>query len=175
LIEQNKAPQLELANAIEATKSISRDQTYDWIIELRDGRKISAIEIQRLYLAAAQKHCAADEDTKWLLREWEAVLNDLEHDVMRCVDRLDWVAKKYLLSTFRDEEKLDWSDPWLQSIDLEYHNISLDNGLYNELARTGRMRRVVSEQEIKDAIFRRSATTRDRRRLISARPSTTHI
>ena len=35
LIEQGRAPQIELANPIEATKSISRDQTYSWIIELR--------------------------------------------------------------------------------------------------------------------------------------------
>jgi Pup amidohydrolase len=161
LIERGKAPQLALANPVEATKFISRDQTYDWIIELQDGRKISAIEIQRLYLAAAQQHCARDdEETRWLLREWEAVLNDLDEDVMRCVDRLDWVAKKFLLTTFRDAEKLEWHDPWLQSIDLEYHNIMLDQGLYYELVREGRMRRFISEQEIKDAIFQPPRTTR---------------
>src|SRR5581483_9958712 len=160
LIEQNKAPQLELANPVEATKSISRDQTYDWIIELRDGRKISAIDIQRLYLVAAQKHCSQDDETKWLLKEWEQILNDLQQDVMRCSDRLDWVAKKFLLSTFRESEQLDWSDPWLQSIDLEYHNIALEDGLYYELVRSGRMQRFISEQEIKDAIFLPPETTR---------------
>src|SRR5690606_33721833 len=94
LIEKGKAPQLELANPIEATKSISRDQRYDWILELRDGRKISAIDIQRLYLAAARDALSgADADTTWLLAEWEAVLNDLQQDPMKCHDRLDWVAK----------------------------------------------------------------------------------
>ncbi|MDP9291199.1 MAG: proteasome accessory factor PafA2 family protein, partial [Verrucomicrobiota bacterium] len=161
LIEQGKAPQLALANPIEAVKSISRDQTSDWIIELRDGRKISAIEIQRLYLAAAAAHCAQDDDeTKWLLREWESVLNDLQRDVMSCRDRVDWVAKKFLLSEFQESEKLDWSDPWLQSIDLQYHDISLDDGLYYELVRSGAMRRFLSESEIKDAIFQPPPTTR---------------
>src|SRR5450432_3893034 len=84
LIEQGKAPQLELANPIEATKSISRDQSYDWIIELRDGRKISAIDVQRLYLSAAREHCALDDEMRWLLNEWETVLNDLQRDVMLC-------------------------------------------------------------------------------------------
>src|SRR5207244_5944038 len=46
LIEKREAPQLEIAQPIDATKSISRDQTYDWIIELKDGRKISAIDVQ---------------------------------------------------------------------------------------------------------------------------------
>ncbi len=158
LIELGKAPQLELAHPVESTKAISRDQDYSWIIELQDGRKISAIEVQRLYLAEARKHCARDEETEWLLDEWETVLDDLAQDVTRCQDRLDWVAKKYLLNTFRESEKLEWSDPWLQSIDLEYHNIS--QGLYYELVRTGQMRRLVTEQEIKNAIFQPPAATR---------------
>jgi hypothetical protein len=160
LIEQRKAPQLDLANPIEATKSISRDQTYNWIIELRDGRKISAVDVQRLYLAAAREHCAQDEETVWLLSEWEQVLDDLALDFWRCRDRLDWVAKKFLLTTFQESEGLQWHDPWLQSIDLEYHNVSLENGLYYEMVREGRMRRIVTEEEIKRAIFHPPQTTR---------------
>jgi proteasome accessory factor PafA2 len=160
LIEQRKAPQLELANPIEATKSISRDQGYDWIIELRDGRKISAVDVQRLYLAAAREHCVQDEETVWLLNEWEQTLDDLAIDFWRCRDRIDWVAKKFLLTTFQESEGLEWHDPWLQSIDLEYHNVSLENGLYYELVREGRMRRIVTEEEIKRAIFQPPETTR---------------
>src|SRR6202045_383254 len=55
LIERGQAPQLEIAQPIDANKSISRDQNYDWIIELKEGRKISAIEVQRIYLRAASK------------------------------------------------------------------------------------------------------------------------
>jgi len=58
------------------------------------------------------------------------------------------------------EEKLQWSDPWLQAIDLEYHNIDLERGLYYELLRQGSMRRVVSEDEIRRAIFSPPETTR---------------
>jgi len=161
LIEKGCAPIIELANAVEATKSISRDPSYDWIVELADGRKISAIDIQRLYLAAAQKHCdRLQEDAPWILKEWEAVLNDLQIDPMRCADRLDWVAKKYLLSTFREEEKLDWSDPWLQSIDLEYHNIDPVAGLHYETVRACASRRFLTEEEIKNAIFQPPSSTR---------------
>ncbi|HEY1771301.1 MAG TPA: depupylase/deamidase Dop [Chthoniobacterales bacterium] len=161
LIEQGLAPELEIAQPVDATKSISRDQTYDWIIELRDGRKISAIEVQRIYLAAAQKaRKDADEETRWLLREWEAVLNDLERDVTLCRDRVDWVAKKELLAALQKEEELSWNDPWLQAIDLEYHNIDPETGLYEELLRQGTMRRIVSEEEIKRAIFSPPLETR---------------
>ncbi len=172
LIERGEAPQLEIAQPIDANKSISRDQTYDWIIELKDGRKISAIDVQRIYLRAASKmdppspgygatgNYSNDEDRQWVLREWENVLNDLERDVMLTRDRVDWAAKKFLLNALQDEERLSWSDPWLQSIDLEYHNVDLERGLYYELVRQGSARRVVAEGDIKTSIFNPPETTR---------------
>ena len=75
-------------------------------------------------------------------------------------DRADWAAKKFLLNELQEEEKLQWSDPWLQAIDLEYHNIDLERGLYYELLRQGSMRRVVNEDEIRRAIFSPPETTR---------------
>jgi proteasome accessory factor A len=161
LIEQGLAPEIEIAQPIDATKSISRDQTYDWIIELTDGRKISAIDVQRIYLVAAQNSIKErDSELEWLLREWEAALDDLERDIHLCRDRVDWVAKKELLEALRQEENLSWSDPWLQSIDLEYHNIVPENGLYYELLRQGAFRRFLEEGEIKRAIFGPPADTR---------------
>src|SRR6266704_609826 len=139
LIERGEAPQLEIAQPVDANKSISRDQTYDWIIELKDGRKISAIDVQRIYLRAASKlwRDPPDAEHAWILSEWENLLNALQ-----------------------EEEKLSWSDPWLQSIDLEYHNLDLDRGLYYELVRKDLMRRVTTEDEIKNAIFNPPETTR---------------
>ncbi len=161
LIEQGKAPRIELAHPIDATRAISRDQSCAWIVELRDGRKISAIDIQRLYLAAARDHCARDtEDAVWVLLEWERVLDDLALDFWLGRDRLDWVAKKFLLNTLQEAVSLAWTDPWLQAIDLEYHNVSLDHGLYYELMREGRMCRIVSEDDIRRAIFYPPETTR---------------
>ena len=161
LIEEGAAPQIEIAQPIDATKSISRDQTHDWIIELTDGRKISAIDVQRLYLTAARQSAEPGHaETEWLLQEWENVLNDLERDVLLCRDRVDWVAKWELLEALRQEEQLSWSDPWLQSIDLEYHNIVPETGLYYELVRQGATRRVVTEAEIKHAIFAPPEDTR---------------
>ncbi len=161
LIERGEAPQLEIAQPVDANKSISRDQTYDWIIELKDGRKISAIDVQRIYLkAAARVADEMDEDREWILREWKNVLNDLERDLMLTRDRIDWVGKKFLLNALQEEEKLSWTHPWLQSIDLEYHNVDLERGMYYELVRQGAMRRVVTEDEIKTSIFSPPETTR---------------
>jgi proteasome accessory factor A len=95
-----------------------------------------------------------------LLSEWENVLNDLERDVSTTSDRVDWVAKKALLTSLQEEEKLSWSDPWLQAIDLEYHNVMPEDGLFYELVKQGAMRRIVSEEEVKAAIFSPPETTR---------------
>jgi proteasome accessory factor A len=161
LIERGEVPELEIAQPVDANKSISRDQTYDWIIELKDGRKISAIDVQRIYLRAASKLDEShNEDYRWILHQWENVLNDLERDVMSTRDRIDWAAKKFLLDALQEDEKLSWTDPWLQSIDLEYHNLDLDHGLYYELLRKGLMRRITNEEEIKAAIFNPPETTR---------------
>ena len=143
LIERGAAPQLEIAQPIDATKSISRDQTYDWIIELTDGRKISAIDVQRIYLAAAAKAATQehDEEVAWLLREWEAVLNDLDRDVQLCRDRVDWVAKKAAArgAARRREVILDA----IRGCNRSTWNITtsrLRAGLYYELLGQGTMR-----------------------------------
>jgi proteasome accessory factor A len=128
---------------------------------LSDGRKISAIDVQRLYLAAAQKlDRAAEPETAWLLTEWENALNDLQRDVTLTRDRIDWVAKKFLLTALQEEEQLSWSDPWLQAVDLEYHNIDPEQGLYHELLRQGTLQRIVTEDEIKAAVANPPETTR---------------
>ena len=67
LVERGEAPELEIAQPVDPNESISRDQTYDWIIELKDGRKISAIDVQRIYLRAASNlDNGANEDRQWI-------------------------------------------------------------------------------------------------------------
>ena len=153
LIETGHAPHISLADPILATRLISRDERWKWAVEREDGRTMGALDIQHAWLKAARTHCDRSEDTGWIIAEWEQVLADLATDPMGTRDRCDWAAKRFLLDTFREAEKLEWTHPWLQALDLEYHDVSLDNGLYYELARTGQMRRVVTEEQIRDAIF----------------------
>jgi hypothetical protein len=160
LIERGHAPPIALADPVAATKTISRDETCAWLVPRSDGATIGAVDLQRLYLAAARDYCARDAETDWVLAEWERALDDLAVDPWRCGDRIDWVAKKQLLTLLREAEHLEWDDPWLQSIDLEYHNVSLEHGLFYEMVREGRVQRLVTEEQIKDAIFHPPETTR---------------
>ncbi len=77
---------------------------------------------------------------------------------MRRSNRLG--GKKISAQYFSGKRTLDWTDPWLQSIDLEYHNIAWEQGLYYELVRENQIRRILKEDEIKTAIFMPPETTR---------------
>ena len=96
----------------------------------------------------------------WVLAAWQQVLDDLERDPMLCGDRLDWVAKQWLLDEFAAAEGLARHDPWLQSLDLEYHNVCREEGLYAELVRQNKMRRFVADDDIRRAIRQPPRDTR---------------
>lgn len=162
LVERGQCHGLcELAEPVNAVKAISRDPTHKWLVERPDGRKISAVDVQRLYLARAQQQFQGrDEETDWLLAEWENVLDDLATDPMHCVDRVDWAAKKFLLETFIESEKVERGDPWLQSLDLEYHAVERNESLFWRLAEQGSMRRLVSDEEVHRAMHQPPPNTR---------------
>ena len=162
LIEERRIPDsFAIDDPIQAIKDVSRDQTYEWKLKRSDGGTISAVDLQREYLDLARQHFASqDTETDWVLTEWESVLDRLESDPMSLTDSLDWVAKKWMLETFIDEEGVSWDDPWLQSLDLEYHNIDRDNGLYYGLEAQGLMRRVVTDRQIERAIHHPPSDTR---------------
>ena len=159
--EKLPLPGFELADPVYAIRHISRDSTFTWRIELKSGKTISAIDLQREYLNFVQTLITErDEETEWVLSAWEAILNDLEKDWESVIPRVDWAAKKWLLETFINEEKLDWDDPWIKSQDLEYHNIHTDTGLYYALQAQGHMERVVTDEQIKYAINNAPQDTR---------------
>jgi len=154
LLERRLCPTgIELADPIAALKAISRDPSLKTPVRLAGGRTIGPIDIQREYLVAAQKNLGGkDEETDWVLANWEQVLADLESDPMLCRDRLDWVAKKWMLDAFVEAEKVGWDDPWLQSLDLEYHNVRREEGLYAELMRQNKIQRYVTDDDVRHAI-----------------------
>ncbi len=153
ILEAGYGPPGTLKNPVATLQRLSHDESQRWLVELEEAGTIPAIEIQRAYLRAAQELLRGrDEETDWVLRAWESVLEDLEADPRRCADRVDWVAKRELLQTFVEREKLSWQDEILRSLDLEYHNIDRERGLFYGLQGQALMRRWVSESEIERAL-----------------------
>ena len=142
-----------LADPIEALQSISRDPAFEWPVRLQSGHVSTALTVQRGYLSLVRSVCDLQtRERQQLVADWETVLNDLETDHLRCRDRLDWVAKLALIREFQSREALDDDDPWLRSVDLEYHRLDLGEGLYFGLEATGCMRGVPSETRVAAAL-----------------------
>jgi len=68
------------------------------------------------------------------------------------VGKLDWVTKQWLLETFVREEQIGWDDPWLASLDLEYHNVNPERGLHRGLEAEGKVWRLTTEEDIQRAL-----------------------
>jgi proteasome accessory factor PafA2 len=153
LLEEGWTPGMKLRDPVRTVKEVSRDQTLRWLVTLEDGQILSAMDVQRLYLAEAQRHlCGSSEDADWALMEWAAVLDDLERDILRAADRVDWVAKRRLLEHYMEAEGVGWDDPFMQSLDLAYHDLDPDGGLYMGLEQAGEMRRLLSDKRVEAAM-----------------------
>ncbi|MFO0706279.1 MAG: proteasome accessory factor PafA2 family protein [Nitrospira sp.] len=162
LIEDGKAPRgLELNEPVETLQEISQDQDRRWIVQLQSGQSISAIDIQERFLVAARDaYAGQDEETDWVLAQWETVLTDLRSDYTKLVGRVDWASKLWLLESFREAEQIEWHDPAIKSLDLEYHNLRADRGLYFGLLEEGRVPRMTTDKAIELAMAHPPRNTR---------------
>ena len=149
---------LTVDGAVRALREVSHDPTLRQLITLRDGRRLTAVQLQLEYLDLARKFVEdrygsdADAQTVDVLERWESVLTRLERDPMECATELDWVAKLKLLSQYRDRDGLDWDDAKLHLIDLQYADIRPDKGLYLKLAAAGRIQRLVDDATVEGAM-----------------------
>ncbi|HEY0637528.1 MAG TPA: depupylase/deamidase Dop [Pseudonocardiaceae bacterium] len=157
---------VRLAEPVRAVHQISRDPSLRQLVELTDGRRVTGLDIQRVYFERAAKHIEqtmggdVDPRTEHVLRTWGEVLDDLARDPMDCADRLDWPAKLRLLEGYRARDGLQWSSPRLQLVDLQYSDVRLGKGLYNRLVTRGSMKRLVTEDEVRAAMTEPPADTR---------------
>ena len=62
------------------------------------------------------------------------------------------MAKLSILEGYREREGLDWNAPKLHLVDLQYADGRADKGLYNRLVASGRMERLLTEDEVVRAV-----------------------
>ncbi|MDT3441699.1 depupylase/deamidase Dop [Pseudofrankia sp. BMG5.37] len=145
---------LSVDGPVAALRAVSHDPSLRHLVTLRDGRRMTAIQLQMEYLEQARKYVEdrygtdADAQTVDILARWESVLTRLEDDPMTCARELDWVAKLSIAEGYRTRDNLPWNDPRLQLVDLQYHDVRADKGLYNRLVARGRMDRLVTEDDV---------------------------
>jgi Pup amidohydrolase len=148
------ATDLAIDSPVAELRAISHDPTLRHLVTLRDGRRMTAVQLQMEYLELARKYSEdrygadVDDVTADVLARWESVLGRLAEDPMLTARELDWVAKLEILEGYRSRDGLPWSHPRLQLVDLQYSDVRADRGLYNRLASRGRIIRLTSEEEV---------------------------
>jgi len=146
-------PPVELDFPVQAIRALSHDPELKAVVKRKAGGTISGLDIQREYVNLARKFfIEMDEETAWILQEWENVLEMLDHDRLQLIGKIDWVTKQWLLETFIQEERISWDDPWLASLDLEYHNLDPDRSLFFGLEAEERTTRLCEERDIQEAM-----------------------
>jgi proteasome accessory factor A len=147
---------LSLENPVLAFRRISRDLTCREPVRLKDGRTFTAVELQREFLETAHRYYADREPEPWVrdvLVRWGSVLDRLAEDPMSLSRELDWVIKRQLIENYMEKHGLSWADSRVTLIDLQYHDIRPDKGLYAKLEEAEAVDRVVTDDEISKAIY----------------------
>ena len=154
-------PDLALADPVAALRAISHDPTLRTTVELADGRELTALQIQRAHLEAiAAAADGEDAETSQVLTAWGEILDLLERDPMLAASRVEWVAKLSLLERYRTRHGLDWSDPRLYMVDLQFSDLRPGRGLFDKLRAAGAVGTLVGPEEVASAVTTAPTSTR---------------
>jgi proteasome accessory factor A len=165
MIEDDFAADLDLALAfpVQAIRRVSHDITLTQTLELANGKTMTALEIQWEQLDLAKKYAetrglevVGEAVGRNVLDRWESVLTALELDPMSLAGQVDWVAKYQLINAYRDRHGLEWSDPKLAAMDLQYHDMRPAKSLFAKLT----TERLVEDAAVEEAMTEPPPDTR---------------
>ncbi len=147
---------LALRNPVRALKDVSHDPACKVLVSLRNGKKMTAVELQRGFHDTARRYVEAYPESHpsfpAIVMEWGTVLDRLANDPMQLYREIDWVMKLHLLTNYIERRASRWDDPRIAMMDLQYHDIRPDRGLYYVLERSGAARRMLTDEEIVQAM-----------------------
>jgi len=169
MVEENTVMRdLTLENPIRAIREISHDITCRKKVRLANGRELSAIEIQSEYYDRTAKFMerrGGGTLATRLLEEWRTALEALSAgEPERLVRKVDWVAKHMLIERYRAKHNVALGSPRVALMDLAYHDVNRERGLYYLLERREKMDRAVEEKDVQRAMREPPQTTRARLR-----------
>lgn len=162
LLERRAFPNTDydLNKVVEDIRSISGRMSGWYLSGMTYGPK-GAIELLSLYVRRAREFFFGQDiviDAIILIAE--DTLQKLASDWVTLFGRLDWVTKFRILEDWRASCPSHDTAEWLQSQDMEYHNLNQDDGLYYALRQAGLVNRIVSDKMIEHAIHTPPADTR---------------
>ena len=148
---------LTLAKPVATLHQVSHDPTLQAKVTLRDGGQMTALELLWEYHDAVAAYLELrgegdDPNTAEVMTLWQDVLTRLERDPATCAADLDWVAKQQVLEGYRDRDGLEWDDPRLRAVDIQWSDVRPEKGLFRRLADRGRMTTLVDPAAVEAAV-----------------------
>ena len=158
-IEKNPS----IYDPVRVIKEISHDPDCKREYAMEKGPRRTAVQVQQDYLEMALRYFSSreiDPLTKDVLTRWERVLGQLAEDPMQLDREVDWVIKRKIILEYMSRRKVEIGDPQVHMMDLQYHDIRPEKGLYHLLERRGDVDRILSNEEIEHAIVNPPPDTR---------------
>ncbi len=158
---------LTLENPIRAIREISHDITCRQKVRLVSGKELSALDIQREFLDRALRYADSHGFSvmeQGALDMWEHCITTIENDPLKLSREVDWVIKYHLIEAYCAKHDLALSDPRVQLLDLQYHDIRTDRGLFYKLQERDMVERICLDDDIETALETPPQTTRARLR-----------
>lgn len=137
LLDLGEVPLWRIPDPVRSFKLVSRDIVGDGRIELEAQSWTTPRLVLESYLDAAEKHLTGDPETDDTVKECRSLLELRTTNPDEFRKHVDWAAKHWLLESFREDQGANWADPWLQSLDLAYHLLDPEEGLYPALVEMG--------------------------------------
>ncbi|HWS45466.1 MAG TPA: depupylase/deamidase Dop [Acidimicrobiia bacterium] len=159
---------LSISSPVAAIRAVSHDITCRATVDVAELGRCTAIELQWEFLRLARKYgdetgfetCGGEHVGALVLDRWESVLGALESDPMALEGQLDWVTKLALLRAYADRDRLKWTDPKLELLSVQYHDVRPGRSLYEKLVRAGKVERLLDDDDVAAAMSDPPATTR---------------
>ncbi|HZX56233.1 MAG TPA: proteasome accessory factor PafA2 family protein, partial [Ilumatobacteraceae bacterium] len=154
---------LALANPVAAIRQISHDPALKRSVLLREGKRVTALELQWALLERAQKYershgleSVGEAVGTDVLVKWEAVLAGLESNRDTVAPWVDWVAKERLIDAYAARHDVAPADPRLKALDLQYHDLRRERSLASRVG----LETLVDAAEVETAMVEPPTTTR---------------
>jgi proteasome accessory factor A len=154
---------MSLENPIRAIREISHDMTCTRKVRLANGRELSALEIQMEYLDRALRYAEKRELSvieKQALQMWEHCLTTIADDPLKLDREVDWVIKYKLIEQYREKHQIPLSHPKVSLVDLQYHDVNRQRGIFYKLQERGMVERICTDDDINTAVETPPQTTR---------------
>jgi proteasome accessory factor A len=155
-----------IENPIKTIREISNDLKFRSSFRLSSGREITALQMQNEMYNIVLSMPGLDEILekpfyRYALNLWRRSLDALESEDYSLVDmELDWMIKRKFMNSYKEKHQLNDMDSRLILLDISYHNIRKDRGLFYILEKSGMAKTLITNNDVNSAMENPPETTR---------------